>query len=343
MKKENFDSLLEFVKRLPKTETHLHLEGSYPIELLKKYQLIFDEDGYRPPWMEPQFKFESFEQFLGLFARYSRPLFSSVERYYEAASGVLDTCSKQNVRYVELSFHLSALSFSGLDGRAVTRAIRAAAPQGMELRVFAGLCRDAFHDPKTRKMVEAALEWDELDGLDLHGPEELPLEPWTAEIWRRAREAGKVTKAHAGELMPASFIWKVIEDLGVKRIEHGVRAVEDKKLIRFLVENEIALDICPTSNVKLGVKGIPSMSAHPIRKLLDDGVICTLSTDDSLFFNNSINQEYCALHTELGLTPLELARLAKNGFHVALVDDVKKHNFFSEVEAALSAYIDCMA
>jgi len=307
-----------FIQELPKTETHLHIEGACPFELLRKADPA--KHASPPPFWDESFKYRSFNQFMDLYVAYCGEFFTSAERYHDAAKIVLATCADQNCRYVETSFHLPALAQMRDSGPEVIRAIKAAAPRGLEVRVFAGMCHDTYRDAG-RELVDDALTWPELDGLDLHGCEDLPLEPWTADVWARARRAGKFTKAHAGEFMGADFVGRVLDELGVTRIEHGVRAIEDLGIVARLRSEGVALDICPISNVKLAVKGIASMEDHPIRRLFDAGLTVTLSSDDPFFLHNSLTQEYEALHRDLGFTRSELVRVAENGFRVALVPE----------------------
>jgi adenosine deaminase len=165
-------------------------------------------------------------------------------------------------------------------------------------------------------VLEDALTWKNLDGIDLHGAEDVPVGDWAPGLWQRARDAGKFTKAHAGEFMGPDFIRYAIETLGVTRIEHGTRVIEDASLISLIRDRGVALDMCPISNLKLGVT--PSAQAHPIRQLLDAGITCTVSTDDPISFGNHIEDEYHLLAEDLGFSHDELAEVAKNGFKVAL-------------------------
>ena len=180
-----------------------------------------------------------------------------------------------------------------------------------------GMCHNDYIGPG-KKIIDDCIHWGKLTGIDLHGPEYWPLEPWTAKVWKSAAEAGKFLKAHAGEFMPASFVRRCIEELGVRRIQHGVRCIEDPEVVALIKDLDITLDVCPISNVKLQVEGITKMSEHPIRKLFDAGVRCTINSDDPFMFGNSLSEEYYALATDLNFTPEELAKIAQNGFDVAI-------------------------
>ena len=305
--------LRDFICALPKTETHLHIEGALPWDLLCETRP--DKYSAPPASWAPDFRFDSFAHFEGELLGYAGDFFTSAERYHACAKAVFEDRLRRNVRYVETSFASGCIDFMKLDGREVCDAIRAAVPEGLEVRIFLGIHHDGYTE-KMGPILESALRWENLDGIDLHGTEPTPLGDWAPDFWRRARDEGKFAKAHAGEFCGAWFVRDVIEKLGAQRIQHGVRAIEDPEVVAMLRDNAIALDICPISNLKLRV--VPSASEHPIKKLLDAGVVCTVSTDDPISFGNTIEDEYEFLARELQLSESELERIARNGFEIAL-------------------------
>jgi adenosine deaminase len=302
----------DFIQALPKTETHLHIEGALPYELLVAWQ----PDRWPP---DPAFRarghrYASFPDFDRILLGHALPWFTTPERYHEAAKAIFAKHVAQNVRYVEMSFHLPVTMFISIPGPAIIAAIRAAVPAGLDVRIFAGMLRTDIGGA-LRPVIDQLHTWDGLAGVDLHGFEQLPTHPDTAAIWKRLRAAGKVTKCHAGELDGSARVREAIEELGVTRIQHGVRAVEDPAVLRLAVERGVTFDVCPISNVALQV--VPSLKEHPLRRLLQAGVNCTVSTDDPLCFGNSLTEEYEALATELTFTRAELAQVAGNGWKVA--------------------------
>jgi adenosine deaminase len=306
--------LKAFVQSLPKTETHLHLEGACPFEMLKAVDPVRFKN--EPPMWDDAFRYRDFDQFMEMYGEFCGAVFTSEAAYHEAAKIILQNCADQNVRYVETSFHIGVLFDGQINGPKLLEAIHSAAPEGLELRVFAGMCHNDYVGAG-KEIIEDSLKWEQLAGVDIHGPEYWPLEPWTADVWSRAAEAGKVLKAHAGEFMPASFVQQCIEELGVRRIQHGVRCIEDPKVVDLILEKDVTLDICPISNLKLQVKGIPTMDKHPIRQLFDAGVRCTVSSDDPFMFGNTLSEDYYALAMDLNFTHEELAQIAQNGFDIA--------------------------
>ncbi|MEM8868456.1 MAG: adenosine deaminase [Verrucomicrobiota bacterium] len=309
------EELAAFVQGLEKTETHLHLEGACPFELIQKADP--GRFNQAPPMWADDFRYDSFDHFMLLYDEFCGKVFTSADAYHECAKKVLQDCADQNVTYVETSFHIGALYNGGMSGPEVVRAVLEAAPPGLEVRLFMGM-RHNEYEGIGQKIIDDCIHWDELTGIDIHGPEYWPLEPWTAKVWKAADEAGKVLKAHAGEFMPASFVRRCIEELGVRRIQHGVRAIEDPEVIALIKDLDVTLDVCPISNLKLQVEGITEMAKHPIRQLFDAGVRCTINSDDPLMFGNTLSEEYYALATDLNFTESELKQIAQNGFDVKI-------------------------
>lgn len=320
-------SLDAFIQALPKTETHLHLEGALPYELLHAWK----PETYPPALFAhaADYRFPSFSAFDEVLLGHALPWFTSAERYHDAAKAVFARHVAQNVRYVETSFHLPVSGFIGVPGREILAAIRAAVPAGLEVRIFAGMLRTSYAEP-LRAVIDDLENWDELAGVDLHGHESTPTEAWTAPVWARLRAAGKITKCHAGEFDGAARVREAIERLGVTRVQHGVRAVEDPAVTRLAAERGVVFDTCPISNVKLGV--CRSMAEHPLRRLMAAGVSCTVSTDDPLVFGNSLNDEYRALAVDAGFSRAELAAVAASGWRIADVAPDVRREFQAEID-----------
>lgn len=326
--------LKDFLRQLPRTETHLHLEGALPWQLI--HELYPGRYPVPPESWQDGYKFRDFAHFEHELLDMAGAWFVSPERYHEAARITFERLyNEENVRYLETSFASGVIEFFNLDGKAVLDAIVSAAPDGMVLRVFMGIHHDGYTG-KSAPFIEDCLGWESLAGVDLHGTETTPVEPWTADFWKRARDAGKFTKAHAGEFLGADFVDRVIDELGVTRIQHGVRSVEDPRVLEKLRSAGAVLDVCPISNVKLDV--VEEMPQHPIRKLVDAGVACTISTDDPVSFGNTLSGEYAALYQDLGFSISELADLAKTGFRNALVADGFYAPLLEEIDAIVRSF-----
>lgn len=319
-----------FIHKLPKTETHLHIEGALPYELLQK----LDPEKFAQPqasWAN-DFRWNSFEAFEEHLIEHAMQWFTTAEHYHEAAKIIFQGHLEKNVRYVETSFHAGMIEFINVPGPEILAAILSAVPAGLEVRVFMGMSRNTYTD-FLAPVLENCFGWEGLSGIDLHGVESLPLEEWTPKLCGRAHASGLEVKAHAGEFGPAANVREAIEVLGVRRVQHGTRAIEDPAVVDLAAQTGTTFDMCPISNVKLNV--VPDLESHPIRQLMERGVHCTVSTDDPFSFGNTIDDEYAALVDGLGFTHEELAQIAKNGFDVALVDEPIRAKWIAKVDAVL--------
>ncbi|MEO0795147.1 MAG: adenosine deaminase [Verrucomicrobiota bacterium] len=317
--------LRAFIRALPKTETHLHIEGGLPLPLLQE---VWPHQQEIESWAD-DFKYDDFAHFETQLLEMVFAFYTSPEQYYRSAKYQFERHLELGVRYVECSFASGVVEFGGLDGKAVSQAIQEAAPSGLEVRVFMGIHHSGC-GPKMRPVIEDSLQWKGFAGLDLHGPEDLPLEPWTAEIWAAARAAGKYTKAHAGEFMGADFVRRIIQETGAQRIEHGTRSIDDPSVVELLKQEQVALDMCPISNAKL-MPGV-SLDNHPIRELFDQGVKVTVNTDDPICFGNDLIDDYEVLAKHRGFSRSELKQLARNGLEIALVDEPKRESWLTEID-----------
>lgn len=327
---DSVDSIEDFIQRIPKAETHLHVEGALPYELLSEF------DGGRfptlPDFRKDGYRYPSFVEFENLLINHAMVWFESAERYHLACKRMFEKMVSLNIKYVETSFHLHMIEFIDVDGPEIISAIKSAAPEGMEVRVVGGMVRNGYSDVM-RPILDKLHEWDDLDGIDLHGQEWLALEDWTPPIWKRCREAGKIVKCHAGEFGGPDKVYEALDQLGSRRIQHGVRSVEDKELVKRLADEGVVLDICPLSNEKLGV--FPSLEHHSLRELVDAGITCTINTDDPLCFANDILDEYRALNQRLGFSKAELGQLAKNGFEHSQLESSLKREYIAQIDSLL--------
>ncbi len=316
----------DFIQALPKTETHLHVEGALPYELLEAWRPR--DYPPNPPFRARSYRYQTFPDFEKILLDAALPWFTTPERYHEACKVTFAKHVAQNVRYVETSFHLPVTKFINAPGPEIIAAIRAAVPARLEVRIFTGMLRSDLTGD-LRPTINQLHTWDGLAGVDLHGFEKQPTAIETAEVWARLRAAGKVTKCHAGEFDGPARVREAIELLGVKRIQHGVRAIEDPTIVKLAADRGVTFDVCPISNV--GLKVVPSIREHPLRRLMQAGVRCTVSTDDPLCFANSLTEEYTSLALEANFTRAELVQVARNGWEVADVAPAVRDTAIAEI------------
>lgn len=326
--------LSQFIRAIPKAETHLHIEGALPWSFLE--QANPSKFLKEPHFRSSDFRYDNFEQFESILIEHALEVFASANDYHEVAASIFRSSLSRNVRYIETSFHAGMIEFLKIPGQEIVNAILSAAPDHMEVRVFLGISRNAHTEYLGPRINDAVESWDGLSGIDLHGPEDLPLESWTKPLWLKAKRNGLTVKAHAGEFGPASNIEYAITELGVKRIQHGVAARDSEELMQKLIDEDVFLDMCPISNYKLQV--VEDWKDHPLKDFIDRGIKCTISTDDPLSFNNSLIDEYETCINQLNLSIDQLVSLAKNGFRASNLSSDEKLSFFNEIDQLLNQF-----
>ena len=326
------------INALPKIELHLHLEGGAPPGFIrglareKKIDLsgIFDESG--------GYKFTDFWNFLNVYEAATEPL-QRPEDFYRLTLAVLEESAANGVIYSET--FLSPDFCGGRDigaWREYLHAIREAADKaeatmGITLRGIV-TCIRHFGPDKARQTARCAAETagDFIVGFGIAGDEKSGQPRDFAWSFDAAREAGLRLTAHAGEWGGPDSVRDAIRDLGVERIGHGVRAIEDLALVDELAERGIVLEVCPGSNVALGL--YPNFRAHPIGQLYDRGVKVTISTDDPPFFHTTMVREYEELNRAFDWDEGVFAAIARTSLDAAFCDADTKARILKRLEPA---------
>ncbi len=324
--------------RIPKIHLHCHLEGSLRastfVELADKHgvSLRYKQDGGGGDRSEP-YRFESFADFLYIFAAVSRSL-REPEDYARLAREFVEDALAQHVIYGELFVSPSVWTFfnPGLDVRATMQAIvdelRAARPRAT-FKLLPDLTRN-FGAESAMQTVRAVARMTDLDviGISLGGDEARFPAKLFVEAFAYARAQGLRCVAHAGEDDGAGSVRDAIELLGVERIGHGIRALDDERVVELLAAKRVALEICPTSNRRTGV----ALAAHPYPYLDFDRKDCvvTIDCDDPAIFGASIEREYALVEQVAGVAALE--RYVRNAVAAAFASDQEKR----AMEAALT-------
>ena len=330
---ENSQELESFVLALPKVENHLHLEGAITLDAY--LSVIPREFGWKPEAWLPDFRYPSFHDFEQFIFKYGEAWFRSPERYAATARELFQVKLGEQVEYLEISFAAVVCQMFDIPIRELVEAVLAEVPTNLEVRLFMGLHHDTGEGPLAPQLEEA-LTLPGLFGIDLHGPEDFPLRPWTLEYWPAARKAGKATKAHAGELGGPGHVREVVEKLGVQRVEHGFRAIEDPAVVDLLIQEKVTLDVCPISNFKL--KTVKSLEAHPLPKLHRAGVACTVNTDDPFPFGNTLFDDYHCLIESMRMEFPELIQIARNGWEAAFLSAPRKQETLDRFDAICQHY-----
>ncbi len=312
--------------RVPKVELHLHLEGAIPLpalwQLMQKYG--GDRDVPDQQTLESRFRYRDFPQFLNTWV-WKNSFIREYEDFTYLAEAVARDLASQNIRYAEVFFSPPDFSVHGLQTQRITEAVRAGLARVPEIAV--ALIADVVRNYGAQKAVRTVEEIAEVRalgviGIGLGGDEKnYPPELFT-EAFRRAHTLGFHTCAHAGESAGAPSIWGALRDLGVQRIGHATRAVEDEVLIDYLITNQIPLEMCPISNLKTAV--VPSIAQHPLRRFFDRGALVTVNTDDPKMFGNSLAEELTRLAAEQAFSQSELQTLLLNGITASFLSAPEK-------------------
>jgi adenosine deaminase len=186
------------------------------------------------------------------------------------------------------------------------------------------------------RTLDAALPFkDRIVGVGLDSSEKGNPPGKFKHVFARAREAGFFLTAHAGEEGPPSYVWEALDELGVARIDHGVRSMEDEPLVDRLARERIPLTVCPLSNVRLRV--VADLAQHPLRRMLDKGLMVTINSDDPAYFGGYVQENYRASARALGLGRDEVAAIARNAIAASLMPQPEKAKLLAEVDRVLAA------
>jgi adenosine deaminase len=335
-----------FIERMPKAELHVHLEGAVRpetlLELGRKHGVTypFTDAASAREW----FRFDGFPHFVEVFIAILDSLLT-LDDFERVAYELAEDVHRDGGRYVEVIISPSALSADPLaepprrhpdivlEGcrRAAHRAL---ADFGVRMQFIVDAIR--VHTPDE---VMAKVDWaianhrDGLVGVNLGGTEVGYPASLHRDAIRKAKEHGLRITLHAGETVGPESVWDAL-DVGAERIGHGVRAIEDPALVRHLAEQQIVLEVCPTSNVCLGVS--PSIAAHPFRALHDAGVMVTINSDDPPMFNCTLLGEYLVLAEQQDFTVDELAEISLRAARAAFLPDDERAELVASFERDLA-------
>jgi adenosine deaminase len=318
-------------ERLPKVELHLHLEGAIPYDALWQLVQKYGGDTGVPSAasLRSRFEYRDFPHFIETWV-WKNQFIREYEDFTFIAQAVARDLARQNIRYVEVFFSPPDFLARGLDTQSITAAVRAGLDRVQEIQVklVADLVRD-FGPQRAETTLDQINEVRELGvvGIGIGGSEQDYPPELFEHVFARARELGFHTSAHAGEAAGAVSVWEAIRTLRAERIGHGTRAQEDEKLMDYLAEHRIPLEMCPLSNVRTGV--VSSYASHPVRRFFDRGILLSINTDDPRMFGNSLAEEYQILTEQKGFTPTEIRTLILQAIEMSWMSEQQKQAMVS--------------
>lgn len=304
--------MIDFIRALPKVELHLHLEGAAPLETMAA---IYGRNGCSdlssPAAVADFVRHRDFASFLDRFRHFLTWL-KTPEDYVLLAESVARRLAADGVVYAEWTVSLgAAMFFHGIEPLTVLDSIRKGIDQAgvdIEIGILVDLIRNLGPETGWNAVRFAAAHQDQgIVGINLGGDEaKFPAGPY-ADLYGFARDSGLGLTAHAGEAAGADSVWDTIDSLGVSRIGHGTRAIEDPALLPALSARGVLVEVCASSNVSTGV--ISWLADHPLRNLMNAGCRVCLNTDDPTFFGLGLSEEISALTETFSLTKEEITAM----------------------------------
>ena len=328
------------IRRLPKCELHIHIEGSLEPELMFA---LARRNGITLPYpsveaLQHAYRFRDLQDFLDLYYQGMSVLVTEQD-FYDLAWAYLERAHADNVRHVEMFFDPQGHTSRGIPFSTVINGLhRAVVDAGRTLGVQASLImwflRDRDEADAERTLDSALAFKDRIVGVGLDSAESGNPPSKFKHVFKRARDAGFFLTAHAGEEGPASYVWEALDVLGVTSIDHGNRSLEDETLIGRLAREQLPLTMCPLSNLRLRV--VDDLAHHPLRRMLDKGIVANVNSDDPAYFGGYVNENYLAVSKALGLGRDEIATIVRNGIKASLMTPPEKDKALADVDRVLA-------
>jgi adenosine deaminase len=317
---------------MPKAELHIHIEGSLEPELIFE---LAQRNGVSLAYptveaLRQAYAFTDLQSFLDIYYAGASVLLTEQD-FYDMTAAYLRRAQADNVRHAEIFFDPQTHTARGVAFDTVIEGIwRACQDSPVSASLIMCFLRHLPEEEALATLEQALPFRDKIIGVGLdsselgHPPEKF------ARVFERARQLGLHLVAHAGEEGPPAYIESALDVLHVERIDHGVRCLDDPGLVQRLVREQMALTVCPLSNIKLRVFDV--MGEHNLRRLLDAGLAATVNSDDPAYFGGYVNDNYLAAFEALPLDVSHARQLARNSFAAAFIEPEQKRAYLNEVD-----------
>lgn len=318
----------DFLRRLPKAELHLHIEGTLEPELMFA---LASRNGVKLPYdsidaVRAAYEFEDLSSFLKLY--YSgMSVLKRAEDFHDLAMDYFRRAHAEGVVHVEMHFDPQAHLSRGVELETVMEGLglaqrKAEREFGMSTALIMAFLRDRPAEEAMQVLESAAPYWELLDAVGLDSDEHSHPPSKFTEVFQRAKMLGIPRVAHAGEEGPPEYIREALDLLDVCRIDHGVRCLEDPELVARLRDEEVVLTVCPLSNVRLKV--VERMEDHPLPEMIDAGLRVTLNSDDPAYFGGGMLNNFVACHDAFGWPRETFIQLAGTAIEAAFMSDRRR-------------------
>jgi adenine deaminase len=325
-----------FIDAMPKVELHLHIEGSLEPELMfalaKRNNITIPFASVEE--VRKAYDFSNLQDFLDIYYQGMNVL-QQEQDFYDLTWAYLSRVHSQNVRHVEIFFDPQGHTERGVAFETVLTGITRALAEaervyGITSKLIMCFLRHLSEEAALATLEQALPHKDKLAGVGLDSSELGHPPAKFARVFTKAREAGLLVVAHAGEEGPPEYVHEALDILKVDRIDHGNRSLEDAALVERIVAEGKALTVCPLSNLKLCV--VKDLRQHPLRRMLQAGLKATVNSDDPAYFGGYMNENFRAITHALDLSREELLTLAANGIDACFIDDAAKAGLKSELD-----------
>ncbi|NHZ99696.1 adenosine deaminase [Massilia sp. CCM 8734] len=326
------DQMRNIVQQMPKAELHIHIEGSLEPELIFA---LAQRNGVSLAYasveeLRAAYAFSDLQSFLDIYYAGASVLLKEQD-FYDMTMAYLVRSHADNVRHAEIFFDPQTHTARGVPFDTMINGIWRACQDGpISATLIMCFLRHLSEDDAIATLEEALPFRDKIIGVGLDSSERGHPPEKFARVFERCRQLGLRLVAHAGEEGPPAYIETALDVLNVERIDHGVRCLEDSELTARLAREQIALTVCPLSNVKLRVFG--EMEEHNLVTLLEAGLVATVNSDDPAYFGGYMNDNFVAVFDALPLTVAHARQLARNSFTAAFLEPEAKRAFLAEVD-----------
>jgi adenine deaminase len=334
--------LPELLRRMPKAELHIHIEGSLEPELIFA---LAQRNGVSIPYASVEelrraYAFTNLQSFLDIYYAGASVLLKEQD-FFDMAWAYLQRAAADNVVRTEIFFDPQTHTARGVAMQTVVDGLHRACEQASrELGVSAALIlcflRHLSEEEAFATLEQAMPFRDKFIGVGLdssevgHPPEKF------ARVFARCRELGLHLVAHAGEEGPPAYVWTALDLLKVERVDHGVQSTKDAALMARLARDRIPLTVCPLSNLKLCV--FPKLADHNLRQLLDGGLVATVNSDDPAYFGGYMNDNFLQTFAATGLDARHAYQLAKNSFEACFIEAPARQRYIERLDATFADF-----
>ena len=327
--------LKEFIKKSPKAELHLHIEGTLEPELMFS---LAKRNNIKIPFkniddVKKAYNFNNLDSFLKIYYEGAKVLIKEQD-FFDLTWAYILKCKEDNIVHTEIFFDPQTHTDRGIDFDVVINGIfnalkKAEKDFGLSFKIIMCFLRHLSEDECFQILDKALSHKDKIYGVGLDSSEKGNPPKKFEKLFKKALENEFITVAHAGEEGPPEYIWEALNLLNVSRIDHGVQCLKDEKLVEILTKNQIPLTVCPLSNIKLKV--FNTLEDHNLKKMLEKKLMVMVNSDDPAYFGGYLNKNFIEIQKALNLSYEEVKTLLANSFKSSFMKDTKKEEWISKI------------